>query len=133
MKRRKNTKAVNQHIVFRQDDRGWYAANIKGTRTQNAMVAGADKLIDALADGHNRVEIVFSSDVTDPRDHIMRLHRVTHDPLFGATYRVKDGNTGKALKFRGPMGLRLAYVCNQCHKVIGEHPKDIYIHSVKAT
>ena len=131
MRRRKNTKAVSQHIVFRRDDKGWYAADIEGSRTQNAMVAGADKLIDALAGGHNRIEIVFSSDVADPGDHIVRLHRVTHDPLFGATYRVKDGSTGKAPKFRGPMGLRLAYVCNQCHKVIGEHPKDIYIHSVK--
>ena len=133
MKGRKNTKAVSQRIVFLRDDKGWYAANVEGSRTQNAMVAGADKFIEALAGDHSRIEMIFSSDVAEPGDHIMRLHRVTHDPLFGATYRVGDGNAGNAPKFRGPMGLRLAYVCNQCHKVIGEHPKDIYIHSVRAS
>lgn len=129
---RKNTTAVNKRIVFVKDDAGWYA-DMEGTRQQNALVAGADKLAEAMADDHSRIEMIFSSDVAEPGDHIMRLHRVTHDPLFGATYRVEDGNAGKAPKFRGPMGLRLAYICNQCHKAIGEHPKDIYIHSVRAS
>ena len=42
---RKNTTAVNKHIVFVKDDAGWYA-DMEGTRQQNALVAGADKLAD---------------------------------------------------------------------------------------
>ena len=128
---RRNTTAVNKHIVFVKDDAGWYA-DMEGTRQQNALVAGADKLAEAMADGKNRVEIVFSCDVANPGPHFAKLHRIEHDP-FGATYRVRDGDAGKAPKFRGPMGLSVAWLCNQCEVFLGgDHPRDIYIHSVKA-
>ena len=62
--------------------------------------------------------------------HIMHLHRVEHDPL-GATYRVSNGNAGEAPRFRGLLGMPLAWLCNQTHRFIGgEHPKDIYVHSI---
>lgn len=47
---RKNTTAVNKRIVFVKDDAGWYA-DMEGTRQQDALVAGADKLAEAMADG----------------------------------------------------------------------------------
>ena len=72
----------------------------------------------------------FSSDVEQPGDHIMHLHRVEHDP-WGATYRVSNGNAGEAPRFRGLLGMPLAWLCNQTHRFIGgEHPKDIYVHSI---
>ena len=126
-----NTTTVNRQIVFIKDDEGWYA-DMEGTRAQNAMVSGADVMIDVLAYGARRLEMVFSSDVENPGDHIMRLHRVEHDP-WGATYRVSDGNAGTAPRFRGILGLPLAWLCNQTHRFIGgEHPLDIYVHSVNA-
>ena len=67
-----NTTVVNRKIVFLKDDAGWYA-DMEGSRSQNAMVSGADKMIEALANGRSRVEMVFSSDVEHPGDHIMKL------------------------------------------------------------
>jgi hypothetical protein len=94
------------------------------------MVSGADAMIEALSGGSRRVEMCFSSDVEQPGDHIMRLHRVEHDP-WGATYRVSNGNAGEAPAFSGILGLPLAWLCNQTHRFIGgEHPKDIYVHAI---
>ena len=125
-----NTTVVNKHIVFLKDDAGWYA-DMEGTRAQNAMVAGADTMIEALSAGGTRVEMVFSSDVEQPGDHIMHLHRVEHDP-WGATYHVKNGNVGEAPRFSGIMGMPYAWLCNQTHRFIGgEHPKDVFVHSIE--
>ncbi len=41
-----NTITENRRIVFLKDDAGWYA-DMEGTRAQNAMVSGADKMIEA--------------------------------------------------------------------------------------
>ncbi len=125
------TTVINREIVFLKDDEGWYA-DMEGSRAQNAMVSGADKMIEALSGGGNRVEMVFSSDVGNPNDHIIHLHRVEHDP-WGATYVVRDGNAGRAPRFHGMLGMPLAWLCNQTHRFVGgDHPKDIYVHSVKA-
>ena len=48
-----NTTVVNKHIVFLKDDAGWYA-DMEGTRAQNAMVSGADTMIEALSGGGRR-------------------------------------------------------------------------------
>ena len=124
-----NTTVVNKHIVFLKDDAGWYA-DMEGTRAQSAMVSGADKMIEALSGGSHRVEMVFSSDLENPDGYRMKLHRVEHDP-WGATYRVSDGNVGTAPRFRGILGMPLAWLCNQTHRFIGgEHPADIYVHAI---
>lgn len=124
-----NTMVVNKKIVFLKDENGWYA-DMEGTRQQNAMVSGADKMIEALANGGDRVEMLFSADVEAPGDYVMKLHRIEHDP-WGATYRVVDGNVGCAPSFRGPLGLPVAWLCNQTHRFIGgEHPVDIYVHAI---
>ena len=124
-----NTTVVNKHIVFLKDDAGWYADR-EGTRAQNAMVSGADKMIEALSGGSHRVEMVFPSDLENPDGYRMKLHRIEHDP-WGATYRVSDGNVGTAPRFRGILGMPLAWLCNQTHRFIGgEHPADIYVHAI---
>ena len=124
-----NTTTVNRHIVFIKDDEGWYA-DMEGTRAQNAMVCGADTMIEALSDGARRVEMVFSSDVENPGAHLIRLHRVEHDP-WGATYRLNGGNANGVPRIRGMFGLPFAWLCNQTHRFIGgEHPLDIYVHSI---
>ena len=129
MSKAANTTVTNKHIVFLKDDAGWYA-DMEGSRAENAMVSGADKMIEVLSGGSSHVEMVFSSDVEDPGDHVMKLHRVEHDP-WGATYHVSDGNAGTAPRFSGILGLPLAWLCNQTHRFIGgEHPKDIYVHAI---
>ena len=125
-----NTTVVNKRIVFLKDDEGWYA-DMEGSRSQNAMVMGADVMIEALSHGGRRVEMVFSSDVENPGDHIMHLKRIEHDP-WGATYKIEDGTVGRAPRFRGIGGLPWAWLCNQTHVFLGgEHPRDIYVHSVR--
>ena len=124
-----NTTVVNKRIVFLKDDAGWYA-DMEGSRSQNAMVMGADVMIETLSHGGRRVEMMFSSDVENPGDYVMHLRRVEHDPL-GATYKIENGNIGCAPRIRGMFGLPLAWLCNQTHRFIGgEHPKNIYVHSV---
>ena len=60
----------------------------------------------------------------------MRLHRVEHDP-WGATCRIGNGAVCEAPRFRGILGMPLAWLCNQTHRFIGgEHPKDIFVHSI---
>ena len=126
-----NVKVANKKIVFLKDANGWYA-DMEGSRGQNAMVSGADVMIEAVSNGKRRVEMVFSADVEKPGDHIMKLHRVEHDP-WGATYRVSDGTGGNAPQFRGILGLPLVWLCNQTEKFVGgEHPVDIYVHSILA-
>ena len=126
-----NTTVTNKKITFLKDNAGWYA-DMEGTRGQNAMVSGADTMIEMLSNGGNRVEMVFSSDVENPGKYVMKLHRVEHDPC-GATYYVSGGNAGTAPRFRGLLGLPLAWLCNQTHRFIGgEHPKDIYVHAITA-
>ena len=126
-----NTTVVDRHIVFLKDADGWYA-DMEGTRAQNAMVSGADVLCETLAGGKDRVELVFSSDVAEPGEHLFRLHRILHDP-WGATYRVGKGTRGEAPRFGGIMGLPLVWLCCQVHRFIGgEHPQDIYVHAVIA-
>ena len=131
MNANQNTTVTNKKITFLKDNAGWYA-DMEGTRGQNAMVNGADTMIEMFSNGGNRVEMVFSSDVENPGKYVMKLHRVEHDP-FGATYYVSGGNSGTAPRFRGLFGLPLAWLCNQTHRFIGgEHPKDIYVHAVTA-
>ena len=55
-----NTTVVNRNIVFLKDDAGWYA-DMEGARAQNAMVSGADTMIEVLSGGLRRVEMCFSS------------------------------------------------------------------------
>lgn len=46
---------------------------MEGTRARNAMVSGADTMIEALANGGHRVEMVFSSDEERAYDSYSRL------------------------------------------------------------
>ena len=129
MKRISKPSAIRKEIVFLKDELGWFATGIEGTRQQNAMVGGADKFLDVLARGKDRVKVIFSADVEKPGAYKMKLHRIEHDP-FGATYRVSRGTTGAAPKFKGLMGLPVMWICNQCEKFLGEHPRDIFVHAV---
>jgi len=124
------TNAVKS-IVFLKDAKGWYA-DIEGTREENAMVAGADVLIEKLSRGGKRVEMEFSFGAAKPAKYLMHLHRVEHD-AWGATYRVNGGTDGEAPDFKGMLGRPLVWLCNQTHRFLGaDHPLDIYVHRIAA-
>ena len=94
-------------LLFYKDGDGWFA-DVKGhTQAQNRMVAGADKMIEQFAAGHNAVCIVLSAipheslkdmnplEITNARPiddryedtYIVKMKRIEHD-MFGATYWV---------------------------------------------
>ena len=71
--------------------------------------------------GADEVFVVLSSDIPNPDEWKLHLHIVEHDK-FGATYKVKAA---------GQEGVQIAWLCNVMHTVFGgEHPTDIYIHSI---
>lgn len=112
-------------LWFKKDEHGWYAIVEGHTRAQNAMVAGADTLIEKLANGSDAVCIRFRTEKPGEGSKlgkpIATLKRIEHD-AFGATYLV--------------FGLgaisRPAWLCNVTETVLGEHPKRIYIYGVSS-
>lgn len=99
----------------------WFADVPQHTRAANQMVAGADMLLDEISGGSDEVNAVISSDIANPAEWKLHLHLVEHD-RYGATYRVKAS---------GQDGFHLAWLCNVAHTVFGgEHPTDIYVHSI---
>lgn len=117
----KNTEVRNKELLFYRDGKGWYADVMGHTQAQNAMVAGADALIEGFSGGKPGVIIRVSSDCPDPDPYTIRLKRILHDP-FGGTYLAFL--PGKRLP-------RPAWICNVTHTVFGEHPKQIFIHDVR--
>jgi len=133
----KNTVAVNKKIIFKKDGAGWFAENVPGSRGANAMIQGADVMLESIAQGKTTVEMVFSADIDNPAPYIMEADLATHMP-WGGYYTVKDGNAGHAPSFSGFLGLPLIYLCNQYEVFLstdesrGEHSNRIFIHSIKA-
>ena len=117
-----DTSVVRKELRFYRDGTEWYA-DVKGhNKAENRMVAGADDLLDMFSDGKDEIVITFSSDVQAPDDWKIHLHLFSHDK-FGATYKVNRKDS--AIPF-------LAWLCNVTHTVFGgEHPTDIYVHSIE--
>lgn len=111
-------------LTFKKDDQGWYADVPEHTRAQNAMVAGADGVIERMAQGKSEVTIKFRT-VAPPESGplgkaLAHMKRVEHDS-FGATYLVFGLS-----KIPVP-----AWLCNVTETVLGEHPKNIWIYRIE--
>ena len=116
-----NTRVEMKSLRFYKQGVEWFADVAGHTQEQNQMVAGADTLLDVVANGNAEVTVVMSSDLENPADWILHLHLVEHDK-YGASYRVKRADED---------GSSFAWLCNVTHDVFGgEHPTDIYIHSI---
>ena len=116
-----STRVEQKSLRFYKQGEEWYADVAGHTQAQNQMVAGADTLLDVISDGSSDVTIVFSSDLEHPATWSIHLHLVEHDK-YGATYRVRRAKGDQT---------SLAWLCNVTHDVFGgEHPTDIYIHSI---
>ena len=118
-----DTSLRNRELRFYRMGDEWFADVPQHTREENQMVAGADTLLDEVSGGANEVKVVLSSDVENPGEWKLHLHLVEHD-RYGATYKVTAA---------GQSGSQLAWLCNVMHTVFGgEHPTDIYIHTISA-
>jgi hypothetical protein len=107
---------------FYKDSQGWFIDYPQwiaqgGTKSQLAMVMGADKMLDAICkDG--KVELEFSDETFGGFD--IKLKRLVRDP-FGATYTSNRDDLPK-----------LIWLCNVTKAVFNKpHPKEIYIKVIK--
>lgn len=118
-----STRVERKSLRFYKQGEEWFADVAGHTQWQNRMVAGADTLLDVISAGGLEVKVVLSADLENPDEWMIHLHLVEHDK-FGATYRVKRAKED---------GSSLAWLCNVTHDVFGgEHPEDIYVHSIDA-
>ena len=118
-----DTSTERKSLRFYRSGTEWFADVPQHTKAENQMVAGADTLLDQVSNGADEVFVVLSSDIPNPGEWKLHLHLVEHDK-YGATYKVKAA---------GQDGTQLAWLCNVTHTVFGgEHPTDIYIHSITA-
>ena len=118
-----DTSTVRKELRFYRSGKEWFADVPQHTQAENQMVAGADTLLDEISNGAAEVLVVLSSDIPNPDEWKLHLHLVKHDK-FGATYKVRTAGRG---------GAKQAWLCNVMHTVFGgEHPTDIYIHSISA-
>ena len=117
------TSTVRKELRFYRSGTEWFADVPQHTKAENQMVAGADTLLDEVSGGADEVKVVLSSDVENPGEWKLHLHLVEHD-RYGATYKVTAA---------GQSGSQLSWLCNVMHTVFGgEHPTDIYIHTISA-
>ena len=107
-------------LTFLKDDFGWYADVPTHTRGQNAMVAGSDKLLDAVAFGKRKLVVGFRFVEDHNRNPLFSMRRITHGHGVGGTYLI-SGIT--AIPFP-------AWICDVCHDVTGEHPKRIFVYQI---
>lgn len=118
-----STRVERKSLRFYKQGNEWFADVAGHSQAQNQMVAGADTLLDIVADGKSEVTTILSADLDKPDPWIIHLHLVEHDK-HGATYRVRRAKSDSS---------SLAWLCNVTHDVFGgEHPTDIYIHSLTA-
>ena len=116
-----DTSTEMRSLRFYRSGAEWFADVPQHTQAENQMVAGADTLLDEVSGGSDEVKVVISSDIANPSEWKLHLHLVEHDK-YGATYKVVAA---------GREGFHLAWLCNVAHTVFGgEHPKDIYVHSI---
>lgn len=102
---------------FKLDDR-WYVDVPNHTLAENEMVAGSDDFLNACDSGTGNV-IIELSDCATGRD-ICHLRMLNHNQ-WGATYSVNGVD----------IGVPTLWICNVTHDVLGEHPRDIYIQSIR--
>lgn len=108
-------------LTFHRDEGGWAAVVPTHTRSENAMVAGADVVVDRMAQGDDTVEVRFRTveSAVLPRP-LITLTRLLHRNGYGAEYLV----SGVA-----PIPFP-AYLCDVTHDVTGDHPAKLFVYEI---
>ena len=77
-----STSVRNKTMRFFKDGTEWYADVPNHTLAQNRMVAGADVLLESMANGKDELRICLSSDLDDPDAYRIKMRRI--DTIRGA-------------------------------------------------
>ncbi len=108
-------------LTFRRDARGWAAEVPSHTRSENAMVAGADVVIERMSQGDDTVEVKFRTVESETLGKpLVTMTRLLHRNGYGAEYLVR-GVT--AIPFP-------AYLCDVTHDITGEHPERLLVYAI---
>lgn len=123
-KQQKSGKAIS--LSFYKKVKCWYAEVPEHTEAQNLMVAGADKLCEAMAAGKKRVSVDFVADAaTSPKGTIVRLMK-SSQTAYGATYTIVPKAT---------LGVAIPDTCWLCNvtKTVcgGYHPDSIDVVAIR--
>ena len=108
----------------------WFADVAGHTMEDNQMVAGADEFLETIdreLGGRGEVIMTFATglDLSSGHPMLAKLIMRSHNQ-WGATYVL----TGPIAEQYGAVGFEL-WICNVTHDVLGEHPKSIYILSIR--
>lgn len=117
-------------ISFYKEDKMWYADVPEHTKEENEMVYGADKFLEFLSGGKDRVTLEVADDIY-PKPSFL-LQQIHHDDA-GSTYEILPYHhdaPGLGYCPQEAAGQKL-WLCNVVHTVLGEHPKYISIISVR--
>lgn len=97
----------------------WYVdlPQYGGELAELEMVAGADELLQEIADQSDKTHQVTLEIVEDNRDSDIQLYLASHDSA-GGTYKVYSNGKFKTKEL---------WLCNVTKFVFGEHPDEIFV------
>lgn len=108
---------------YKDPDNRWYVdlPEWEGTKAELEMVAGADTMLEYMAEGDNKVSIYMSEEPFENADEIV-FKEIADDIGEGAYYKLN--------KYRGiEIGLDM-WLCDVTKFVFGCFPEKIYISAI---
>ena len=115
-----------KRIEFYKDNGQWYADVEEHTKEENEMIAGADKFLDSISMGRDRVSMNVSDKICPKCEFLFQ--RIEHDE-YGATYIVLDHHHDAPALGADSSNIpqKKFWLCNVVHTVFGEHPEFISV------
>ena len=114
---------IKDYIFYQDSDTCWYIdiPDWLGEKSELQMVSGADDMLNYMAEGNNKVRLMFSEEKIEGWDGLI-LKELTPE-IGGGNYNLKE--------YRG-IKLNLdMWLCGVTEYVFGRMPKTIYIKKVE--
>ena len=145
-------KTIDGEIIRREIGRKWYLdlPSWKGGKDDLEMVHGADKMLDIMAKGKDRVSIE-ASNTDDGRGDYIIAKLIAHNE-HGGTYQILDFDKNFDTKYiyqaphypdeeeylapqKEPEYTGIFWLCNVTHKMFGDfyeiHPEMVFFNIIK--
>jgi hypothetical protein len=117
---------MKTHTFYKEEHGGWYIdlpefIEQGGSKGDLAMVAGADTMLDIIANGQKRVTITMDTKPFEGAD-ALKLLRICDPSMGGGDYRMKS--------FEGRLVHHDLWLCGVTEFVFGQIPECIYVKKV---
>jgi 2C-methyl-D-erythritol 2,4-cyclodiphosphate synthase len=114
---------MQTHKFYKEDYGGWYIdlpqyLEAGGSKADLAMVAGADTMLDIVAEGNNRVAITMATEPFEGADKVQLLKLC--EPSVGGGYYLMSVFEGRAVN-------QEMWLCGVTEFVFGTMPEEIYL------